>query len=50
MQRFRMTRVELPGWARRPDVHLDRMRLSDYHAIQQRRQQMLDVVHGEVEG
>jgi hypothetical protein len=25
------------------------MRLSDYHAIQQRRQQMLDIVHQEVE-
>jgi hypothetical protein len=46
---FRMMRVELPGWARRPDAHLDNMRLSDYHAIQQRRGQMLDVVHREVE-
>ena len=49
LPRFRMTRIELPGWSGRPDAHLDNMRLSDYHAIQQRRQQMLDAVHQEVE-
>ena len=46
---FRMTRVELPAWARLPDAHLANMRLSEYHAIQQRRQQMLDTVHIAVE-
>ena len=49
MPTFRMTRVEPPDWARRPEVHLDRMRLGDYDAIRRRRAQMLDVVHGEVE-
>jgi hypothetical protein len=44
-----MTRLELPVWARRPDAHLANVRLSAYHAIQQRREQLLDVVHQEVE-
>jgi hypothetical protein len=48
LSKFR-TRVEVPAWARRPDADLDNMRLSDYHAIQQRRHQMLDIVHQEVE-
>jgi hypothetical protein len=44
-----MTRVELPGWARPPEVDLDDMRLSDYHAIQRHRGSMLELVHREVE-
>ena len=46
---FQMTQVELPAWARRPDAHLDNMRLSNYHAIQQHRARMLEAVHREVE-
>ena len=50
MSRFRMTRVDLPAWARRPDAQLDNMRLSDYHVIQEKhRGRMLDLVHREVE-
>jgi hypothetical protein len=46
---FRMQRIEVPSWARRPDVWLHGMRLSDYHAIQQHRDRLLDAVHQEVE-
>ena len=49
MPKFRITRLELPGWAQQPDTDFNNIRLSDYHAIQQHRKQMLDVVHQEVE-
>lgn len=44
-----MTRIETPAWARPHDVELDDVQPSTYHAIQQHRTQLLEVVQREVE-
>ena len=49
MDRFRMTRIGVPSWSKRPDVLFRNVRLSEYRAIRRNRARMLDVVHQEVE-
>ena len=49
MAKFRMTRVAAPDWADPAEVWLHDIRLSDYQAIQEHRERLLEAVHGAVE-
>lgn len=49
MTRIQMTLIPTPAWARKTDVWLRNIKLADYHAIQVHRNDLLLVVHREVE-
>ena len=46
---FNIRRIDLPAYARNPDVWLHNMKLKDHDGIQSHREELLDVVHKEVE-
>jgi hypothetical protein len=47
--KFRMTRIDPPGWATQPDLGITLVTVAEYAAIQRRRDRMLRAVHREVE-
>ena len=49
MTQFRMTRIEPPGWARQPDLTIMSVTVAQYASIQRHRDELLRVVHLEVE-
>ncbi len=49
MAKFRMTRIEPPPWATQPDLAIEGVSVSDYRAIQRRRDRLLKAVHRTVE-
>lgn len=50
LPKFRMTRIEPPPWATQPDLRIEGVSVSEYAAIQQRRERLLKTVHRAVEG
>jgi hypothetical protein len=44
-----MTRIEPPSWAIQPDLSITAVKVEEYAAIQQHRQNLLAAVQGEVE-
>ncbi len=46
---FNVRRIDLPAYARNPDVWLHNMKLKDHDGIQSHREELLNVVHKEVE-
>ncbi|HLW66672.1 MAG TPA: hypothetical protein VKS79_15260 [Gemmataceae bacterium] len=49
MATFRLIRIEAPEWATQPDLRIYRVTVAEYAAIQRHREEMLQVVHREVE-
>ncbi len=49
MAKFRMTRIEPPGWATQPDLSITAVTVAEYAAIQRHRDKLLRAVHREVE-
>jgi hypothetical protein len=47
--KFRMTRIEPPGWATQPDLSITGVSVAEYAAIQRHRDKLLRAVHREVE-
>ncbi|MBS0263301.1 MAG: hypothetical protein JSS02_15270 [Planctomycetes bacterium] len=46
---FRMTRIEPPEWATKPDLNIAGVAVTEYAAIQQHRARLIQTVHREVE-
>lgn len=49
MVKFRMTRIEPPEWATQPALHITAVTVAEYAAIQRHREELLRVVHREIE-
>lgn len=49
MVKFRMTRIEPPGWAAQPDLNITGVTVAEYAAIQRHRENLLRTVQREVE-
>lgn len=49
MSRFRLSRVQSPDWAPRPHSEINGLTDAEYTAIQSHRDELLDVVHQEVD-
>jgi hypothetical protein len=47
--KFRMTRIEPPGWAAQPNLSISGVTVAEYAAIQRHRDKLLKAVHREVE-
>ena len=49
MAKFRLTRIEPPGWATQPDLSITAITVVEYAAIQRHRDKLLRAAHREVE-
>ena len=49
MAKFRMTRIEPPGWATQPELSVACVTVTEYASIQRHRAKLLRAVHREVE-
>src|SRR4051812_46305552 len=50
MGEFRMTRIEPPAWAARPNLNITEVSLADYAEILRHRDLLLAIVYQEIEG
>lgn len=49
MAKFRMTRINPPPWARQPALDIFSVTVAEFAALQLNRDQMMEVVHAEVD-
>ena len=49
MAKFRLTRIEPPGWVTQPDLSITGVTVAEYAAIHRHRDKLLRTVHREVE-